>query len=138
MRDRRYIQSLFYAAALTTACGEETVDGMPADPTMQDVQALVFDKTCSQGGCHDVDGAGGLVLTDAETSRAQLVGQESENETARNSGILRVVAGKPDDSFLVRKITVPTLGEGLPMPIESKLTQPYIDLVVRWIEQGAP
>ena len=138
MREGRFIQHLLCVVALTAACGGETVDGMPTNPTAEDIQALIFDETCSQGGCHDLQGAGGLVLTDAQTSKEQLVGHESENETARNSGILRVVAGEPDESFLIRKITVPTLGEGLPMPIEMQLSQPYVDLVVRWIEQGAP
>ena len=57
------------------------------------------------------------------------------NETAAAS-ILRVVPGQPEDSFLLRKLIGPTLGEGLPMPIDDALTQPYIDLVERWIEEG--
>ena len=110
---------LLGACILTSSCGDETVNGMPDLPTTADIQALVFDKACSQGGCHDVDGAGGLVLTDVDTSREQLLEAVAENETARNSGLLRVVPGRPAESFLIRKITAPTLGEGLPMPIEN-------------------
>ena len=118
-------------------CGEEVVDGMPDSPTIEDVHRLVFKPACAQSGCHGIEGAGELVLTDVLTSREALINAESVNETAAASGILRVVPGQPEDSFLLRKLIGPTLGEGLPMPIDDALTQPYIDLVERWIEEGA-
>ena len=121
----------------STGCGDEMVDGIPDNPTMEDVHRLVLEPACAQAGCHDLSGAGELVLTSTAASREGLVNAESVNETASASGILRVVPGRPDDSFLMRKLIGPTLGEGLPMPIDNALTQPYIDLVERWIEQGA-
>ncbi|MEE2788448.1 MAG: hypothetical protein VX589_13980 [Myxococcota bacterium] len=118
-------------------CGEEVVEGIPENPTLVDVHQLVLQPACAQGGCHDVSGAGELVLTSVAASRAGLVNAESVNETAAASSILRVVPGEPDASFLMRKLTGPTLGEGLPMPIDDALTQPYVDMIERWIEQGA-
>jgi hypothetical protein len=56
------------------------------------------------------------------------------------SSLLRVSPGKPDDSYLYRKITGThaTVGSGERMPFgESSLTAEEIDRVRRWIEGGA-
>ena len=56
------------------------------------------------------------------------------------SALLRVSPGKPDDSYLYRKITGThtQVGSGERMPFgETSLTAEEIDRVRRWIEGGA-
>jgi uncharacterized membrane protein len=56
------------------------------------------------------------------------------------SALLRVAPGKPDDSYLYRKITGThtQVGSGERMPFgESSLTAEEIERVRRWIEGGA-
>ena len=119
------------------ACGEDDEGLLPTDPNLNDVQEMVFEQACATSGCHDSAAAGGLDLSSNEQSRANLIGVAPTNRLARASGWSRIVPGAVDDSFLYRKITLPGLGEGAPMPVSNQLTEPYIALVRRWIEGGA-
>ncbi|MEE2756900.1 MAG: hypothetical protein VYA30_09575 [Myxococcota bacterium] len=119
-------------------CGDDSMEGtLPEQPVLADVQKLVFDKACSTQGCHDVSAAGQLDLSDEETSRDSLLDIPATNTAARARGYIRVEPGLLETSFLYQKVTVPGLGEGAPMPIEGALTEPYIQLIERWIAQGA-
>lgn len=78
----------------------------------------IWDSSC--GGCHG--SSGGLSL---ESYDALMAGGRS--------GAM-VVAGKPDDSILVKRLT----GEIPPkMPRGGSLTDEQINLVRQWIEEGA-
>jgi len=107
---------------------------------MDDVQGLVFTPGCTQGPCHNgTTRAGELDLSSSAASYSALVDVVAHNQTARDRGLLRVVPGDPDTSFLFLKLFSPGPGEGTPMPtVDERLTAPYLDLVARWIEQGAP
>lgn len=120
-----------------SGCGETTVQGLPSAPVLADVQALVFEPACATSGCHDASAAGALDLSTEERSRADLLEVVPQNGAARSSGWKRVIAGNAEDSFLYRKIIKPGLGEGAAMPIGLRLTEPYVELVERWIAQGA-
>ena len=65
------------------------------------------------------------------------------NAAAFGRGLLRVAPGEPDRSFLLIKLVGPggpnwdqAFGSQMPL-IGGPLTGPEIDLVRRWIEQGA-
>lgn len=75
--------------------------------------------------CHGPDKAeGGLRLNSAEALEATL-----------DSGLKAVVAGKPDESELLKRIA--STEEGVRMPPEGKpLTDAEQDLLKRWIEEG--
>ena len=120
-------------------CGEISEASLPERPTAADVQELVFTTACATSGCHsEPTFAGDLDLSAASTSHEALVDTEPTNRVARNLGLIRVVPGDPDSSFLFRKLTEPGTGEGAPMPSsQTRLTAPYVDLVARWISQGA-
>jgi hypothetical protein len=118
-------------------CGEDEGEILPTEPTLGDVQDLVFSKACATSGCHDIMEAGGLNLSTIQLSREHLVEAIPNNPLARRSGWLRVTPGVLDQSFLYRKLTLPGLGEGAPMPVSNQLTKPYIRLIERWIEGGA-
>jgi mono/diheme cytochrome c family protein len=78
----------------------------------------IFDNDC--GGCHG--GSGGLSL-----------GNYDQLMAGGNGGAL-VVAGSPDDSILVKRLT----GEISPkMPRGGSLSDEQINLIRQWIEEGA-
>ena len=110
----------------------------PLAPTLDNIQVHIFDEACSMRGCHASEGAaGGLDLGSADASFAALVGVPVVNSVASQNGWLLVKPGDPDLSFLVRKIDVPGLGEGAPMPMQEKLHPYYQDLIRTWISEGA-
>jgi hypothetical protein len=99
----------------------------------------VFTPSCATFSCHGVNQAGGLQLL-PESAYANLVGVLATNPAARGAGVLRVLPGDPDASFLVRKL-MGTLGplEGDSMPrVGTRLPAAQLELVRRWIAAGAP
>lgn len=108
------------------------------EPTLDNIQEHIFDEACSMRGCHGADSpAGGLNLSSADASFLALVDVPVRNSVASQNGWVLVKAGEPDLSFLVRKIDVPGLGEGAPMPFTTKLHPFYQNLVREWIAAGA-
>lgn len=103
------------------------------------IERRVFRASCSTASCHGEGGAGGLVLT-GRRAYADLVGVPASNPAAAAAGLLRVVPGDPDRSFLLRKLEG-TLrpAEGDPMPrVGTQLPADLIELIRRWIAAGAP
>jgi hypothetical protein len=103
------------------------------------IQTEIFSPTCAAEGCHVLGGAGPMPLTDAGTSYQSLVDVLAENGMARSAGKKRVVAGRPEQSFLMQKLTRQLqYGEGDPMPQNAPpLTGEQIELIRLWISQGA-
>ncbi len=106
------------------------------EPTLESIQAEVFDRSCALSGCH----AGpnpqlGLDLT-AGNARQSLVGVAS----VERPDLQRVNPGNPDDSYLVIKLegTDSRLVGGR-MPLnQSPLDSELIGIVREWIADGAP
>jgi mono/diheme cytochrome c family protein len=107
--------------------------------TFATLQKRIFTPSCAIPSCHGSAASGGLTLT-ADASYAQLVGVPATNPTAAAAGVLRVVPGDPDRSFLLRKLEGTLAGgEGEPMPrVGTTLSPALLDLVRRWIVAGAP
>jgi len=100
----------------------------------------IFAVRCAQSSCHaDQTKAGGLVLN-GDDVYDQLVGVAATNPAARDAGALRVVAGSPEASFLVRKLTGDLAAdEGLPMPFGgATIPGAEIERIRGWIADGAP
>ena len=101
-----------------------------------DLQPL-FDSFCVQ--CHLLESAqGGLVLENGE-AWSNLV-----NVKSSQASMNRISATEPDQSYLLHKLRGTHLevgGSGLPMPFASEasvgVSQEIIDLVERWIVEGA-
>jgi hypothetical protein len=129
---------------LISACGSgKTVSGISSQPasgpvTLADVQEKIFTPYCIN--CHIAGGSGPMALTDVETSYAALVNIAPTNSTARAAGDKRVAPGDPNHSFLMHKVTGEMeFGEGDRMPQGADpLSAQEIDLIWRWIDQGAP
>lgn len=124
-----------FALALAACGGEDT----PAvQPTLTNVQAQIFDVSCTFSACHAGAAAqAGLDLTGPV--HAKLL-RASTEDPARQL----VVAGSPDTSFLMDKV----LGRNLPttpvgqtmstiMPPGSMLEAERIALLRAWIAAGA-
>lgn len=102
-------------------------------PTLDQIQAVVFTPICS--GCHTGVGAilpGSMNLTNADASLMNLVNIDSVNEP----GIFRVLAGDPDNSYLIDKLEGTHTVGGI-MPPSGMLPQTTIDEIRQWITDGA-
>ncbi len=99
----------------------------------------IFDRSCASVSCHGEALAGGLGLTAGE-SYGRLVNAPASNLAAAAAGVIRVIPGDPDASFLLRKLTGQLAAdEGARMPqVGNALPAAQIDLVRRWIAAGAP
>jgi len=130
------------ALACTTAvaCGG---DGSSEDATFEAVVQDVLVPRCTFASCHAIPTvAAGLDLT-AERACGMLIDQASCLFPDR----MRVVPGKPDDSFLFHKIVGQGLSQAptgtcaptnLLMPFGgSQIPQNELDLVRNWIAAGA-
>jgi hypothetical protein len=106
-------------------------------PTLDEIQANVFTPTCSVSGCHTGPMGdtlpGGMDLTDADASFANLVGVPS----IQVPELSRVEAGDPDNSYIIQKLEG-TADEGEQMPFGGPpLDQAVIDDIRQWIADGA-
>lgn len=145
---RRYIQALCVIAtvAATSACDENlsTIAGPTPDlePTFASIQQFVFEAPDSTGrractSCHTNVGrtpAAGLNLLH-DVAYANIVNVAS----TQRPGVLRIVPGDPDASYLVHKVEGTPGIVGLRMPfIAPYLSDGQILILRRWIALGAP
>jgi hypothetical protein len=129
------------------ACDEKLSDVAGPTPdleaTFSSIQREIFNTTDSSGrqaciNCHraSVPAADGgfMPLTDG-VSYANLVGRASPNKP----GAIRVIPGDPDNSYLVQKLlgSPGIVGERMPRTAGPFLTQGQIDIIRRWIAEGA-
>lgn len=109
--------------------------------TFDRIQRQVFDRSCARSGCHDSESRTGDLLLEAGASYSNLVGAPPENDAARRAGWLRVAAGAPQESFLLRKIEgdlpAPSFGSRMPFG-ERRLDASLRETIRLWIEAGAP
>ena len=87
-------------------------------------------------GCHSMMGrAAELDLSSASVAHTNLVGAGSSQ---CGPGRARVVAGSPETSYLINKLTDVDMCAGLPMPRgRDPLTAAQIELIRAWIAGGA-
>ena len=135
---------LCLATGAAAACGDDTEEEVVVveaelQPSLETLQAHVFEPGCALSGCHDAQvRAGDLDLSSADASYDALVNVPADNEVAFENRWLRVKPGDPDRSFLVRKLSSPGVGEGYAMPIgDQELNGAWMELVRDWIEAGA-
>ncbi|MEO8464457.1 MAG: Ig-like domain-containing protein [Gammaproteobacteria bacterium] len=95
------------------------------------IQDNVFTPICTS--CHTGAGAPQGLRLDSANSYALLVGVASEEQPA----LQRVVAGDPNDSYLIKKLEG-TASVGGRMPLGGMpLAQSDIDVIRQWITDGA-
>jgi hypothetical protein len=104
----------------------------PLAPEFQSIQANVFTPICTR--CHIGASAPEGLQLDADHSYALLVGVAS----AEQPSVLRVEAGDPDSSYIIRKLEGVSTISGGRMPLGGPyLDQATIDVIKQWITNGA-
>jgi mono/diheme cytochrome c family protein len=139
--------SMAVAVAVFSAACDESLSSLTGptpnlEPTFSSIQREIFDTTDASGrtscvACHTASGrtpAGGLNLTSGN-AYAALVGVSS----GQRPGVLRVAAGDPDNSYLVRKLEggPDITGTRMPRGTGPFLTQGQMLVLRRWIANGA-
>ena len=134
---RALAMALLLAAGACRDAPQDTVGpAAPPDPTatFTRVQREVFTPSCALSGCHAAAAPKVALVLEAGRSYASLVGVVSA-ETA----LLRVMAGLPNDSYLVVKLRADASIVGDRMPAGSPaIPSSQLQLVVDWIRRGAP
>lgn len=129
-----------------TAPPDATATTIPPSPsptatqavTLADVQAQVFTPHCLTVGCHTSTSQAGNMVLENGAAFASLVEIPAVNFAAMTAGLVRVSPGNPEDSFLLIKLTGPTIPQGSMMPMgQLPLSADLIALVRNWIAQGA-
>jgi hypothetical protein len=111
----------------------------PVAPRLSAIEARVFAPSCTFSSCHSADGHAGDLVLEAGKARAQLVGHAAAQEAAAREGLLRVVAGQPEQSFLLVKLRAGTPERyGRHMPdTGGQLDADVLDAIAEWIRRGA-
>jgi|SRR5215813_9717537 len=120
--------------------GGSSSGGGTTTSTFERIQTQVFDISCSSESCHSSVGqAGGLVL-EPDASWDALMNHVPSNRAAASHGLMRVMPGDPDNSFLLMKLTDNLAsGEGAPMPYNiAPLDAGTVEIIRAWIAAGAP
>jgi len=135
MLQRAGIAAMLFALA---ACGggggsEEAPPPTGLQPTLASIQANIFTPTCAVAGCHFGAGAMLGLNLEANQSAATLINVAS----FYGMGIIRVIPGDPDNSFLIQKLE-PNTPVGGRMPLNGPYFQQVtIDVIRQWIQNGA-
>lgn len=127
----------------------EDEPGETSETPARDTFTAVYNDVIAGSGCAGsplchAGEAGKLTMKDRDSTYKALVDVKAigQNEAGRSgpncadTGLKRVVPGKPDDSLLVMKLEA-TQPCGDQMPIGNKLSDERISQVRAWIEKGA-
>ncbi len=109
--------------------------------SFESIYEKILSRSCAFSSCHSADSnKGQLSLATLDDAYNNLVGVEPFNLAARQSGQLRVAPGRPEASFLMKKLIEPGPGEGARMPANSPvpLSDATLTAFREWILAGAP
>lgn len=133
-RDGRVLAAWLLAAGLLGACDGAEDDGGDAPPTFTEVHERVLQTSCVFSTCHKSGPSpAGEMTLERDVAHANLVDVPSPVV----AGKIRVVAGDPDASYVMEKLTAPMPASGDVMPPDAPLEAERIELVRAWIEAGA-
>jgi hypothetical protein len=124
-------------------CTCDPAAGCPSVSLSTNIQPI-FNRSCSQSAaCH----AGGSPPQDLNLQVGQTYGQTVGVRATEKAGEIRVKPGKPDDSFLIKKIEFTPGTPGLQMPVGCPgaptqgavcLSPDDIAAIRQWITDCAP
>jgi hypothetical protein len=134
------------AGQIDAVAGDSTLDATAADvapclvrPHLKSLEQKYFGNSCAFSSCHTTaKHAGGLDLSERHSFQ-QLVGVAAMDPGAAKAGLLRVVPGKPEASFLFEKVHGP-VQFGVLMPLgTTEVIDPEcsVKALKAWIEAGA-
>jgi hypothetical protein len=150
MRMRRpvWLAGVLLCVTVTASGCDESLSSLAGptpdlEPTFSSIQRLIFEAPDSSGraactSCHNPQGqqfTARLNLVGAG-AHAALVGVAS----GQKPGATRVVAGDPDNSYLVHKLEGRSdiVGQRMPRTSGPFLTAGQMAIIRRWIARGAP
>jgi len=131
-------------------CEPKAVCPAGLEPTFDSISTKIFGMSCgtSTSGCHSRKGAlnsGGLNL--ADDPYTALLGSDGKGAPAANiagteKGLVRVVPGDADNSFLVIKLGTrssqdPKYGSGMPFTDPGSVCPDTLATIRTWIANGA-
>lgn len=120
-------------ACVTASDSGDTGDSAASfAPTLTNVQAEVFDKSCAFSTCHGEGGGSGDLSLLPGVSRVNLVNVPSDGDPTQT----RVIPADPDNSYLIKKMEGASGIVDDPMP-QVPLDAERIQLVREWIAEGA-
>lgn len=93
----------------------------------------IFDANCVM--CHQSVGASGGLNLEEEAAYSSIVSRKSQE-----SALPRIAPGKPEDSYLIRKLEgthVQVGGSGERMPPSGPLDSALIGMIRNWVKAGA-
>lgn len=99
----------------------------------QDILPLFMDRCAI---CHQAEDRHGYLVVDTDNTLAGMVNVPSYSVPA----LMRVKPGEPEQSYLWLKLTgkhYEVGGNGWRMPYMSRLSEPQLQAVYDWIDQGA-
>jgi len=132
---------LFAVAVLTVMAGcEDRGDAVEVEPTPDPVSYQedilpIFVNSCALSSCHVQPAPTGNMILEAGRAYSQTVDVPA---SGTYPGWIRVQPGEPEASLVYRKlVTTGVEGIGDRMPAAGSITGDQIELIRRWIEEGA-
>lgn len=129
-----------------TSSGGSSGGGFTVAPRLTDIQAKVLTPSCSFTSCHGGNFPSAQLNLQPGNSYAELVGVAATWQPLCDAGtrnLMRVVAGQPDQSFLMDKLAntdsqlaARCLGRAMPQG-NPGLPQAALDAIAQWITEGA-
>ena len=105
--------------------------GDEQSPTVSALQSTIFNRKCALSGCHIGSSPGGGLNLSASRAFGQLVNANS------SYGVPRVTPNDADNSVLYQKV-IGNSRFGSRMPLGSSLSSTEVNLILDWINEGAP
>jgi hypothetical protein len=102
-------------------------DDIRMHSTLASIQNELFNKSCALSGCHG--GSRQPNLSEGQSYKNLVNVPSIESNT-----LFRVKPFESENSFLIRKLTAESTSI---MPPSGQLSQPVIDSVIAWIDNGA-
>ena len=139
---RRYRLAIALGCSLFGGCIHEPI----TEPTVvlsdkfSSIQKNIISKTCAVSGCHTGAEPKSVLSLDDSVSYRNLMKHGIENDVAKFLYSALIIPGKPDSSFLFKKIAGPPptdQGEQMPQRL-NPLTRAEITAIKSWILRGAP
>ncbi len=105
--------------------------GKPA--TFTEVKQNVFGRSCVFSSCHKSSVAAGGLSLEGDEAYENLVGKPSVGAPSK----VRVQPGKPEQSYLIEKLTQDQPAAGARMPPGATVSAEQLELLRSWIANGA-